>query len=66
MLYSLFLIYIQKQNHNLYIEDLVEKILPSVKGAKDIDEAIHNNIDNVAKEIKDDDMIKDLVKENKV
>ena len=48
------------------IEDLVEKILPSVKGAKDIDEAIHNNIDNVAKEIKDDDMIKDLVKENKV
>ena len=48
------------------IEDLVEKILPSVKNAKDIDEGIHNNIDNVAKEINNDAIVKHLVDQGKV
>ena len=48
------------------IEDLVEKILPSVKNAKDIDEGIHNNIDNVAKEINNDSIVKHLVDQGKV
>ena len=48
------------------IEDLVEKILPSVKNAKDIDEGIHNNIDNVAKEINNDAIVRHLVDQGKV
>lgn len=49
-----------------HIEDLVEKIEPSVNPSKTIDDAIHNNIDAVVKEISEDEIIKNLIDQGKV
>ena len=49
-----------------HIEDIVEKIEPSVKADGTIDDAIHNNVDAVVKEISEDETIRHLISEGKV
>ena len=49
--------------HDLNLDWIVRRIN---KNAKDIDEGIHNNIDNVAKEINNDAIVKHLVDQGKV
>lgn len=49
-----------------YIEDLVEKIEPSIDTSGTIDDAIYSNIDAVVKEISEDEVIKKLINEGKV
>ena len=49
-----------------HIEDLVEKIEPSVNPSKTIDDAIHNNVAAVVKEISEDEIIKNLIDQGKV
>lgn len=49
-----------------HIEDIVEKIQPSVKTDGTIDDAIHNNINAVVKEISQDEIISHLISTGKV
>lgn len=49
-----------------HIEDIVEKIEPSVNSSGTIDDAIHNNINTVVKEISEDEIIKNLIDKGKV
>lgn len=48
------------------MESFVEKITPSVNKDGTVDEAIHNNIDIVVKEVLEDDAIKTLIDQGKV
>lgn len=48
------------------MESFVEKIAPSVNKDGTVDEAIHNNIDIVVKEVLEDDAIKTLIDQGKV
>ena len=48
------------------IESLVEKITPSVDKNGTIDDAIHKNVDNVVKEISEDEIVKHLIDSGKV
>lgn len=49
-----------------HIEDIVEKIELSVNSSGTIDDAIHNNINAVVKEISEDEIIKNLIAQGKV
>lgn len=48
------------------MESFVEKITPSVNKDGTVDDAIHNNIDMVVKEVAEDDAIKLLINQGKV
>ena len=48
------------------VEDLVEEIKPSISKDKTLDDAIHQNVTNVANEIKKDTIVKKLIDEGKV
>ena len=59
--------YVNKNAHvEGNIQDLVEKIVPSVKKSTSIDEAIKKNVDNVANEIAHDEIVKHLMDNGKV
>ena len=48
------------------INSLVDKIEPSVVNANSLDEAIHNNTDAVVKQVNENEVVKELVKEGKL
>ena len=48
------------------MESFVEKITPSINKDGTVDDAIHNNIDSVVKEISEDDAVKSLINQGKV
>ena len=48
------------------IESFVEKITPSINKDGTVDDAIHNNIDAVVREISQDDIVKHLIEQGKV
>ena len=48
------------------IKSLVDKIEPSVVNANSLDEAIHNNTDAVVKQVNENEVVKELVKEGKL
>ena len=48
------------------MESFVEKISPSVNKNGTVDDAIHNNIDAVVREISQDDIVKHLIEQGKV
>ena len=48
------------------MESFVEKITPSVNKDGTVDDAIHNNIDMVVKEVSEDEAIKSLIDQGKV
>lgn len=48
------------------INSLVDKIEQSVVNANSLDEAIHNNTDAVVKQVNENEVVKELVKEGKL
>lgn len=48
------------------MESFVEKITPSINKDGTVDDAIHNNIDAVVREISQDDIVKHLIEQGKV
>ena len=48
------------------MESFVEKITPSINKNGTVDDAIHNNIDSVVKEVSEDESIKLLIDQGKV
>ncbi|MDO5519454.1 MAG: carbonic anhydrase [bacterium] len=48
------------------INSLVDKITPAIKDAENINEAIHENIDQVAEQVEKDAIVKHLVEEGKL
>lgn len=49
-----------------HINDLVDKILPNIQDTDSLNEAIDHNADAVKKQIEEDKIVKELVKEGKV
>ena len=57
---------VKGENATGHMESFVEKIEPNVNKDGTIDDAIHNNIDYVVKEVSEDDIVKELIAQGKV
>ena len=57
---------VKGENATGHMESFIEKIEPNVNKDGTIDDAIHNNIDYVVKEVSEDDIVKELIAQGKV